>query len=266
LLPGLRLRQVRERLGLTYRDVEAASYELAGRRGRPEFVLHISRLADIENRNVIPSLHKLYSLAVIYHLNPLQIFAWYEVPFEECFEDGLRIGAPHTHLAAPPNGLKVPLRFDPAFDPRRTDFLSRMVERWGHFEGALVKNSPRHCYGYIGLSDRRMGPLLRPGSLVLIDTEMRQIEDANWVSEHDRPMYLVDVRNGYRCGWFSRANGRLTMHPHPLSRCAPESWSLPNEAEVIGKVIGVVSRLNESWSVLNQEYPEERAGLKRRAL
>src|SRR5262249_4116105 len=155
----------------------------AGRRGRPEFVLHISRLAEIENRNVIPSLHKLYSLAVIYHLNPLQLFGWYEVPFEECFEDGLQIAAPQTHVAAPPSGLKVPLCFDPAFDPRRTDFLSRMVESWGHFEGALLKTSPRHCYGYIGLSDRRMAPLLRPGSLVLIDTEMRQIEDANWASE-----------------------------------------------------------------------------------
>jgi len=53
MLPGLRLRQVRERLGLTYRDVERISYELAARRGRPEFVLHISRLADIENHNVV---------------------------------------------------------------------------------------------------------------------------------------------------------------------------------------------------------------------
>ena len=38
MLPGFRLRQVRERLGLTYRDVERASFELAARRGRPEFV------------------------------------------------------------------------------------------------------------------------------------------------------------------------------------------------------------------------------------
>jgi transcriptional regulator with XRE-family HTH domain len=266
MLPGLRLRQVRERLGLTYRDVESASYELASRRGRPEFVLHISRLAEFENRHVVPGLHKLYALAVLYHLNPLEFFRWYEVPFEECFEDGLQFGVPHTHVAAPPSGLRVPLRFDPAFDPRRTDFLSRMVERWGHFEGALLKGSPRHCYGYIGLGDRRMAPILRPGSLVLVDTEMRQIEDADWASEHDRPMYLVDVRDGYRCGWFSRANGRLTMSPHPLSRCAPESWSLPEEAEVVGKVIGVVTRLNESWSVLNQELPEARAGSKRKAL
>jgi transcriptional regulator with XRE-family HTH domain len=266
MLPGLRLRQVRERLGLTYRDVEAASYELAAKRGRTEYVLHISRLAEIENRNVVPSLHKLYALAVLYHLNPLELFAWYDVPFEECFEDGMQCRVPETHVAAPPRGLRVPIRFDPAFDPRRTDFLTRMVERWGHFEGALTKASPRHCYAYIGLSDQRMGPMLRPGSLVLVDTEMRQIEDNGWTCEHDRPMYLVDIRSGYRCGWFVRDGQKLVMQPHPISRCAPESWTLPHEAEVVGRVIGVVTRFNEPWSVPLREVLAERANSKKRAL
>src|SRR4029077_8038863 len=170
-----------------------------------------------------------------------------------------------THLAAPPSALRVPLRFDPAFDPRRTDFLSRMVERWGHFEGALTAGSVRHCYGYVGLADRRMVPLLRPGSLVLVDTAMRHIENEAWSCEHDRPMYLVDVRDGYRCGWFHQIPGRLLMEPHPLSRCAPESWALPGEAEVVGKVIGVVSRLNEPWNSPLAEFQAERAGSKRRA-
>src|SRR5499427_9561451 len=266
MLPGLRLRQVRERLGLTYRDVEAASYELAARRGRPEFIVHISRLADFENRNVVPGLHKLYSLAALYHLNLLELFGWYEVPFEECFEDGLRFQVPQTHVAAPPTALRVPLRFDPAFDPRRTDFLSRMVERWGHFEGALVKGNPRHCYGYIGLNDRRMMPLLRPGSLVLVDTEIRRVETAGWSSEHERPMYFVDVRDGYRCGWFHQQPGKLMMQPHPLSHCAPELWNCPDHAEVVGKVIGVVMRLNEPWNTGPLEFPEAREGSRKKAL
>jgi hypothetical protein len=58
MLPGLRLRQARERLGLTYRDVQRVSYELAARRGRPDFIIHISRLADIENRGVVPGLYR----------------------------------------------------------------------------------------------------------------------------------------------------------------------------------------------------------------
>lgn len=266
MLPGLRLRQIRERLGLTYRDVERISYELAARRGRPDFVLHISRLADIENHNVVPSLHKVYTLAVAYHLNPADLFGWYDVPLDECFEDGVNFPSPQTHRIAAPRSLKVPLRFDPAFDPRRTDFLSRMVERWGHFEGALTRENGRHCYGFVGLDDRRMVPLLRPGSVVLIDTAIRDLDDDCWTSEHDRPMYFVDVRQGYRCGWFQRRASELFMQPHTLSRCLPESWNLPEEAEIVGQVVGVVTRLNDPWHFRFAESQGAREGSSKRAL
>src|SRR6266702_2087556 len=126
MLPGLCLRQARERLGLTYRDVERASFELAARRGRPDFIVHISRLADIENRGVVPGLHKLSTLATIYRLNPLEMFRWYDVPIDECFHDGTSFAVPKTHLMAAPTSLRMLVKFDPAFDPRRTEFLSRM--------------------------------------------------------------------------------------------------------------------------------------------
>jgi transcriptional regulator with XRE-family HTH domain len=123
--PGLLLRQARERLGLTYREVERTSYELALRRGRPEFIMHISRLADIENRGVVPSLHKLYTLAAVYLLNPLDILRWYDIPIEECFQDGTSFSVPRTHLMEPPTGL-------------------------------LTNEQSRQMYGYIGTSDQRM--------------------------------------------------------------------------------------------------------------
>jgi transcriptional regulator with XRE-family HTH domain len=266
MLPGLRLRQARERLGLTYRDVERASFELASKRGRPEFVVHISRLADIENHEVVPTLHKLYTLAVIYHLNPLEIFRWYEIPLDEFFGDGAESPCPLTHLMAPPVSLRIPVRFDPAFDPRRTEFLSRMVERWGHFEGVLTSCNGRYRYGYIGLSDRRMLPLLRPGSIVLVDVSARQIDDQDWTSEHDRPMYFVELRDGYRCGWFYRDGSRLVMQPHPLSRCLTESWRMPEEAEIVGRVAGVVTRLPERSNSLIEESPGARGDSSKKGL
>jgi transcriptional regulator with XRE-family HTH domain len=266
MLPGLRLRQVREHLGLTYRDVERSSYEIAAKRGRPEFILHISRLADIENRNVVPGLHKLYALAVVYHLNPVEIFRWYEVPVDEFFADGAMFPAPQTHLGAPPATLRVPLRFDPAFDPRRTEYLSRMVEEWSNFEGTLLSSgSSQYRYGYIGLTDQRMLPLLRPGSIVMLDTSVHRIQDIEWSTEYDRPLFFVEVRAGYRCGWFHQDGQRLVMQPHPLSRCLPEWWRMPEEAEIIGRVIGIVTRLNEPWNTLLGVFPAERADSSRKA-
>lgn len=265
MIPGLRLRQVRERLGLTYRDVERSSFELAAQRGRPEFILHISRLADIENRGVVPSLHKTYTLAVIYHLNPLDILRWYEVPVDEFFGDAAAFHTPQSHLMAPPVSLRIPVHFDPAFDPNRTEFLSRMVEEWGKFEGVLTSSNSHYRYGYIGLSDRRMMPILRPGSIVLVDPCVRHVDETDWTTEYDRPMYFVEIREGYRCGWFHKDGPRLVMQPHPLSRCLPESWSLPDEVEVVGRVVGVVTRLNEPSSILPRVSPTTRGYSSRRA-
>jgi len=92
------LRQARERLGLTYRDVERASYELAARRGRPDFIVHISRLADIENHGVVPGLHKLYTLAAILPVEPARTVSLVRRAIEECFHDGASHPAPQTHL------------------------------------------------------------------------------------------------------------------------------------------------------------------------
>src|ERR1017187_6292725 len=82
LQPGTRLRQARERRGLTYREVDLASYELACQRGRPEFMVRLSRLAHFEIRDVTASLYNLYTLALISHLDPKEVCPWYEVPFE----------------------------------------------------------------------------------------------------------------------------------------------------------------------------------------
>lgn len=242
--PGSRLRQARERLGLTYREVEEASYEIAGRRGRPEFVIRISRLADIENCRVTPTLYKLYSLSAIYHLDPLEVCGWYEVPLGEHFGQGAQLAAPRTHLAAPPAAAaKMPVRFDPGFHPGRTHDLTRMVERWGQLEASVLNGHPRYRYGYVGSDDHMMEPLLRPGSLVLIDPRLHGVRNSGWKNEYDRPIYFVELRAGYRCCWCRREAGRLFLEPHPLSACAPEVHRCPGEAEVIGQVVGVAMRL-----------------------
>ena len=243
MLPGFSLRQARERLGFTYRDVERASYDLASQHGRSEFIIHLSRLADIENGGVTPGVHKLYSLCAIYHLDLFEVCRWYNVPLDELFRDGAHMDAPRTHPAAPPRTLNLPMHFDPAFDPRRTDYLTRMVERWTKFEGVLLNGHGRYRYGYVGTEDRWMEPLLRPGCLVLLDPARRAVQNSGWRNEYERPIYFVDVREGYRCCWCRLERNRLSLQPHPLSPCTPELRLYPDQAEIVGQVIGVAMRL-----------------------
>ena len=243
MMPGSRLRQARERLGLTYRDVERSSYELAGRRRRSDFIIHISRLADIENRGAIPSPHKIYSLAAIYHLNPVEVFEWFEIPLGEHFRDADGVLARNTHLAAAPTAMRLPMRFDPGFDPRRTELLSRMVESWQDFEGTLFNGRLRYQYGYVGLEDHMMEPLLRPGSLILIDPSRTQVLHDGWQNEFDRPIYFIDMRDRYCCAWCRLENRTLVLQPHSLSPCSPKVLRTPEQAEVVGRVVGIVTRL-----------------------
>jgi transcriptional regulator with XRE-family HTH domain len=78
--PGEKLKRVRERLKLTYRDVEKASQQLAQRRANDEFAIALSRLADIENKGTVPTIFRLYALCAIYQLGVQEVLGWYGVP------------------------------------------------------------------------------------------------------------------------------------------------------------------------------------------
>jgi transcriptional regulator with XRE-family HTH domain len=264
--PGFRLRQIRERLGLTYRDVERASLALSRLHARAQFTVHISRLADIENSGVVPTLHKLYALAVIYHLNPVEISSWYQIPLNGFLRDAVSFAAPQTHLMASPDSLPGHEKIAPPYVPDCTEFLARSAAIYTGIENILSSENGRHRYGCIGLRDRRMEPILRPGSLVLVDVSVRRLQEGEWSNEYDRPIYFVELHDGYRCGWFQQHGARLAMHPHPLSRCMPESWKTPDEAEIVGRVVGVVTRLPVPLKALSPGSPESRAHSSKKAL
>ena len=67
--PGFKLRQVRQRLGLTYRDVETASSTVANSKLNAEFTLPISRLSEIENHGAVPSVYRIYTLSALYGMD-----------------------------------------------------------------------------------------------------------------------------------------------------------------------------------------------------
>ncbi|HXZ19437.1 MAG TPA: hypothetical protein VEG63_05785, partial [Candidatus Acidoferrales bacterium] len=177
-------------MGLTFRDVEQASHELAARLGRPEFIIHISRLADIENHGIVPNLHRLFSLCTIYHLDLGEALTWFGLPLAEMYRDGAHFPGLRTHPAAPPVSVRIPIRLDPGFDPRWTDDFTRRVESWGYLEPGLTNGKRRYCLGYIGLEDHTMDPLVRPGSLVLVDPDRDKVLNSGWNNEFDRPIYF----------------------------------------------------------------------------
>src|SRR6267154_1481423 len=76
---GRRLRDLRERLGLTLRSVEEASGRLAVAFENVEFAIPPSRLSDIETKGVLPSLYRLQSMAIIYRVSWDEVLSWYGI-------------------------------------------------------------------------------------------------------------------------------------------------------------------------------------------
>jgi transcriptional regulator with XRE-family HTH domain len=248
---GQKLKRARERLNLRYRDVEEASLRIAERHKNDEFIIALSRLADIENKGTVPSIYRLYSLCTIYRLDIHEVMEWYGVDISQMPADAMSIQIERTHTVGfDTDGhgeVQLPLSLDPGLDWRRTTYLSRMIQRWGKLPLMLLNglDLKNHRYGFIGTEDWTMYPLLQPGSFVLIDETRRRIVNTGWTNEFERPIYFLEHRKGFACGWCTLNESQLILQPHPASMCNPEVYSYPDEVEVIGQVTGVAMRLDQ---------------------
>ena len=214
------------------------------------FTFPPARLTQIENETSMPSVFKLFSLCSIYGLDLHDVLTRYGVNADRTHSYETRFlpeatraisGEIHGSLEK----VMVPVRLDPTFRWESTQLINRAVSLWGEIPAAfLLRASPRrHTYGFIGLTDHTMYPLLRPGALVMIDPEKRRIQHHGWKNEFDRPIYFLELRQGYRCGWCQVDGSRLTLIPHTNSGLPLQSFSVTSEVDVLGQVVGVAMRL-----------------------
>jgi len=248
---GRKLKRARERLKLRFRDVEEASAQIAARRGNDEFTIALSRLADIENKGTMPSIYRLYSLCAIYRLDVAEVLSWYGIELSALPADSVNAEHERTGLVSfrPEEGdVQVPIALDPGLDLSRTVFLSRLIQRWGTIPLMLLNNIDlrNYRYGLIGTEDWSMFPIIPPGSLVVIDDSKRRVVSGGWLNEFERPIYFLEHREGYACGWCSLKDGQLVVQPHPASNCDFESYLYPEEIEVVGQVTRVALSLDQA--------------------
>lgn len=247
---GQKLRRIRERLNLRVRDVEQASLKIADKYRNDEFTVLINRISEIENRGLVPSIYKLYSLCAIYRLDFAEVLEWYGVGLHSLPADAAFADVPQTHLASFQSGSQgevlLPLSLDPGVDLRRTTYLSRMIQRWGKLPLLFLSSLElkEHRYGFIGTDDWFMYPLLQPGTFVMVDEGIRKIATSGWANEFERPIYFFEHRQGYACGWCSLREDKLVLQPHPASSCMPEIYKYPSDIDLVGQVIGVAMRLD----------------------
>ena len=195
LSAGQSLRVLRERFGLTMRDVETASAAIASKHKSDEFSIPPSRLSDIETKGVVPSIYRMYSLSVIYRRDISELFSFFGVDLDQTAED--------LHLAMPPKShysqalqnsarARIPVRLDPSFDLRVTLNMGRVIEQWGIVPLSYLAQfaNREYTYGYIGSEDFTMYPILPPGTFIQIDESRNRVIEGAWRSEYERPSTL----------------------------------------------------------------------------
>jgi hypothetical protein len=246
------------RLGLSLRAVEHRSTELAAERQNPDYALSKAWIVDVEKGRFLPGSFKTATLAALYQLEIAEIQKWYGIEPDEITKERPLFRPPKTHLLTPPEE-STESTASPETLPqlKKTNLLSQLVDIWGDVPVPLLRRLDlrRSLYGYIGMEDRTMWPLLPPGTFVQIDAKQTRVQKGpvsrgTTQSQFARPIYFLDIRTGYACGWCQIEDGILTLIPHPDSGEPTRTFRHPNEVEVVGRVTGIAMRIGEESQTL----------------
>lgn len=241
------------RLGLSLREVERRSLKIVEGRANSEFNLSRGLLADIETGLYIPGSFKVVSLAEIYGLTIAQIEQYYGIQPEDISKERPVFRPPKTQLlTSPDESTRYKEGVKPATESE--SLATRLFDIWGEVPAPMMRLLAlgKSLFGYIGAADWTMWPLLPPGTFVQIDPKQTRVQKEKGPLQKDagqsqfaRPIYFLDIRTGYACGWCEIKDGVLTLLPHPHSGQQTRTFRYPHEAEVVGRVTAVAMGITE---------------------
>jgi transcriptional regulator with XRE-family HTH domain len=236
---GQKLREYRMKWQLTLRDVEERSSQMAQQRENPAYKISASWLDRVEREDRALSATKLIVLAVIYGLTADELLAM--VPRVSGDNKLDQVSVPNSTQLLSQGPLEEHARqWLP--DTLLSDSVPEITALLPPESGLLPSHYRR---GVIGQRDRMLEPMVRAGSIVLIDTQKRTIASRReWTHEFDRPIYFLMTRQGYASGFceLDKESVWLTLVPHPLSFESSQRWRFRKEVEVIGTVAAVLAR------------------------
>jgi transcriptional regulator with XRE-family HTH domain len=260
---GERLRDLRVSVGLGIREVERRSQKLAETKGNPDYLVSHSWLRSIEQGEFTPGIFKLYSLSVIYHRGYEDLLSSFGIQIADVGKDQGMFDWPATHVIgtsvdAEEGKIPFPVRLRQDFEAERTNLLTRLVQVWGDIPVALIRQLDlrKSMYGYIGSKDFTLHPVILPGAFVQIDPTQTKVKFGISRRELDRPIYFIELRDSYACGWCELKGGQLSVVPHVNSPQEIRRFSYPHEAEIIGRVTGVAMRIANGGLSPFSDLPE----------
>ncbi len=198
-----------------------------------------------------PTLHKLYSLSIIYGRDYDRLAILCGVPVGEAQKDHKALALPSTYLIGPApetheSAALSAVELREKLRVERTNLVPKILETWDEVPLVLQQmDGSNPLYGYIGMDDYTLHPFIRPGSFVRIDPRQKKIPSVHWHSDHDRPIFFVELRERYVCCWCEMHDGRLILIPTQQSKRRAQHLRYPADATIIGRVTAVTMMLVE---------------------
>ena len=228
---GQMLKSLRNRRDITVREVEQASRRIADVKEDRRFRISNGWLAQLENRDSEPSSCKLFSLSVIYHADMLDLLRLYNIDVNEQ-EKYQAVANPYLTQVIPHNGNGNGA--SEIFLVEDCSSTGLNLTRSANGSGG----APHIIDGHLGLADFTMYPMIRPGARLKIDTSQNKLVTSTWSNEYERPIYFVELRGGFACGWCELNGNELMIVPHPSPFARVQRFHYPREAEILGRVVG----------------------------
>ena len=198
-----------------------------------------------------PTLHKLYSLSIIYGRDYDRLAILCGVPVGEAQKDHKALALPSTYLIGPApetheSAALSAVELREKLRVERTNLVPKILETWDEVPLVLQQmDGSNPLYGYIGMDDYTLHPFIRPGSFVRIDPRQKKIPSVHWHSDHDRPIFFVELRERYVCCWCEMHDGRLILITTQQSKRRAQHLRYPADATIIGRVMAVTMMLVE---------------------
>jgi transcriptional regulator with XRE-family HTH domain len=228
VLNGQELKTLRSGCNITVREVENASRRIADFKGDRRFCISNGWLAQLENgASSEPSFFKLFSLSVIYRVSLLDLLRLYNVDVDEKEK--------YEHVADP--YLTQIISDNHEDDGPSADLATRLVPASETRNGRGDNRESSIIYGHLGLTDFTMYPMIRPGAVLKIDTRQNKVASNSWRNEFERPIFFIELREAYACGWCEQQANQLLIIPHHSSPASVRRFTYPREAEIVGRVI-----------------------------
>lgn len=240
--PNHQLKNLRNKWNFTLRHVEEASRRIADAKGDRNYSISNSWLTQLEKGISMPNPCTMFSLCATYRVDFADILRLYGVDPDE-IEKYQHIANPH--LTQPIQETSI--RERPEFNLLNAlnEPVTRLVTKLPAPAGTNSKQheSKRHArYGYIGLNDHTMNPLIRPGAIVEIDIRQNKPRSMSSPNEFAKPIFFIELREGWACGWCEVRGNQLKILPHPLSQAPVRDFAYPREAEIVGRVVAYTTR------------------------